>query len=689
MSARSWPKGGSAEQQADTLAGLHADYVLFILDESGSIPRAVMSSAEAALSACIEGHILQGGNPTTREGPLFEADQQRHRWHVVEVNGDPDNPKRSPRVSIEWARDQIATYGRDNPWVCVNVFGQFPPSSLNALIGPEEINEACRRSYRDTDISKAPRILGIDTALYGDDASVMWPRQGLVAFVPTGWRGIDGTQGADVVSRKWDDWGADACFIDVTGGYGTSWIDNLRRLKKDPIGVGFATKASSNRHANKRTEIYFDAAQWIKDGGQLPPLSTPGMPELMAALTRTTYTLKGDQFQLEPKQMVKEKIGYSPDHADAFCFVGGTKVLTPAGERDIEGISCGDEVLTPFGVRRVMACWVSDTTSLTAVRFSNGTELVGTGQHRVFSWKGGAIRLDALTIRDRMEPYAEWRRVAWKALNLLSIEARRSGFRHLVDTISQGAREPTNGFFIAACGWILTETYQRVARSITRMATGVTMTRAIWSFGTAGHTPDTISLSDLQRQKEELGTERLLTSPGRLLARGTARQRELSGTKNTAKELGASEFRSSKRAFAAEKSFRHSGAAEQSTVLGGVRYLLPTILGGFLQRLTSALGAAGTLWPIGTILRGVVPVSVATESVSLTRVYNLTLDRDNAYYANGLLVFNCLTFSYPVTAKGRAIGRTGRNTFEYDPFATFAISDRSRPTIDDYDPFRN
>jgi phage terminase large subunit len=320
MSARSWPRDGTREAQANSLAGLHADYVMFILDESGGIPDAVLVSAEAALATCIEGHILQGGNPTQREGSLFRAHQERDRWHVIEVNGDPDSPTRSPRVSEEWARDQIRAYGRENPWVLVNVFGQFPPTSLNTLIGSDEVTEATKRSYRPEDISRAARVLGIDVAFEGDDASVMFPRQGLIAFSATTWRGLDGIQGAGAVAFKWDEWGADACFVDDTGGFGRTWIDNLRLLGKAPIGVGFAEGSTGGQYANKRAEMYFNAIQWIRQGGQLPPMTTPGMPELCAALSRTTYTSRGDRLLLEPKKIVKEKLGYSPDHADAFVL---------------------------------------------------------------------------------------------------------------------------------------------------------------------------------------------------------------------------------------------------------------------------------------------------------------------------------------------------------------------------------
>lgn len=320
MSARSWPRSGSQEDQANTLAGLHADYVMFILDESGGIPDSVMVSADAALSSCIEGHILQGGNPTHREGPLWRAATARDRWYVVEINGDPDNPKRSPRISIEWARDQIREYGVDNPWVLVNVFGRFPPSSLNTLIGPDEIMDATKRHYHPSLIDANPRVLGIDVALYGDDASVIFPRQGLVAFAPMRYRNVEGPVGAGIVSRKIEDWEVDATFIDNTGGFGTSWTDQLRLLGKAPVPVLFSQEPNDRRYYNKRAEIYFLCCQWIKDGGQLPPIETAGLPEVLAALTRTTYTFKGDRLVLEPKEMVKARLGYSPDDADALAL---------------------------------------------------------------------------------------------------------------------------------------------------------------------------------------------------------------------------------------------------------------------------------------------------------------------------------------------------------------------------------
>lgn len=317
MTARTWSRSADRDQQANTLAGLHADYILFILDESGGIPDAVMAAAEAALSTGVEMHILQAGNPTHLEGPLYRAATiERRLWKMIEITGDPDDPKRSPRVSAQWAREQIEKYGKDNPWVLVNVYGKFPPSSINVLIGPEEVEAAFNRIYREDQVNMYPMILGVDVAREGDDASVIFGRLGKQAMIPKKMRNIDSTQGAGMVSRIWQDSKVDACFIDATGGFGSGWIDQLRLMNRSPIGIHFSAAAhESTKYYNKRAEMYFDAIQWIKEGGALPRI-----PELLAALTTTTYTFSKDRLLLEPKEDVKVKLGYSPDDADAFVL---------------------------------------------------------------------------------------------------------------------------------------------------------------------------------------------------------------------------------------------------------------------------------------------------------------------------------------------------------------------------------
>lgn len=325
--ARSWSRSADTTQQADTLAGVHEDHCLFVLDESGSIPQAVMATAEAALATGGDTKIVQAGNPTTLDGPLYRACvTDRALWTVVEITGDPDDPARSPRIDLDWARQQIATYGRDNPWVMVNVLGLFPPSSLNALLGPEEVEAAMRRTLPEDAYRWAQSRIGVDVARYGDDRTVLFPRQGLRAFQPVVMRHAKdsavSTDIATAVLRLHQD-AAGPIVMDATGGWAAGASDVLKASRVRPVEVQFHAPAGDRKYKNRRAEMWFALAEWVKRGGWLPQ-----MPELIGELTTPTYLFGGDgKFLLEPKEQVKARLGRSPDLADALALTFGVPEL--------------------------------------------------------------------------------------------------------------------------------------------------------------------------------------------------------------------------------------------------------------------------------------------------------------------------------------------------------------------------
>lgn len=317
MSARTWAKTADANQQADTLAGLHADNLLFILDEAGGIPDGVMSAAEAGLATGKVTKILMAGNPTHLEGPLYRAcTSERHLWDVTEITGDPDDPGRSPRISMAWARAQIDKYGRDNPWVLVNVFGKFPPASLNALLGPDDCTAAAKRHLRIDEYNWEAKILGVDVARFGDDATVLFPRQGRAAFRKVMMRNARTQEIVSRIAKAHDSWGTDAIMVDDTGGYGAGVIDGCILAGMPVIPINFSGKADDPRYLNKRAEMYFKAAEWIKTGG-----ATPNDPDLAREMLAHTYMFSKGKFQIEEKDQIKEKLsGHSPDTSDSFAL---------------------------------------------------------------------------------------------------------------------------------------------------------------------------------------------------------------------------------------------------------------------------------------------------------------------------------------------------------------------------------
>lgn len=334
MVARAWSKAANAEQQANTLAGLHADFMFFIIDEAGGVPDAVMAAAEAALANAgttvnpnAIAKLLICGNPTHLSGPLYRAtSSERHLWYLIEITGDPDDPKRSPRISVQWAREQIQKYGRDNPWVLVNVFGKFPPSSINALLGPDDVSAAMRRTVKPEVYQYSPKALGVDVARQGDDRSVLFPRQGVVAFMPKILRIPNGRQVAGHVAQAIQRWGPDGVNVDATGGYGFAVIEPLQEWGYVINEVQFGGEAYDKRQFfNRRSEMLWNMAQWVKTKGCLPNL-----PELAVELTALTYTFKNDRIFVIPKEQIKEEIGVSPDLADGLALT----FAVPLAKRD-------------------------------------------------------------------------------------------------------------------------------------------------------------------------------------------------------------------------------------------------------------------------------------------------------------------------------------------------------------------
>lgn len=327
MSARSYPKDADRETLGRTLSGLHAPYVLILIDESGSIPVEVLKAADQAMAAERWCKVIQAGNPLSLDGMLYAtATRLRHSWRFYNITADPDDPERTPRVPAELARQQIADNGgRDDPWVRIYVLGLFPHQALNALLSVADVDRAMARAPREGEFEWAPRILGVDVARDGLDSSCIARRQGPLVYQLEVLRGVNSTDGAGRVARWWQDWPADAGFIDNTGGFGAGWLDQLRDHLACPItGVEFAGAATDPRYGNKRSEMWHLMAKAIKEGCALPR-----DPSLSAELTEVRYFHRGDKLMLEPKDEVRKRLGRSPDRADALALTWAFPVMAP------------------------------------------------------------------------------------------------------------------------------------------------------------------------------------------------------------------------------------------------------------------------------------------------------------------------------------------------------------------------
>lgn len=224
------------------------------------------------------------------------------KYTVYDTNAiDPDEIVRLKRDMSE------TSFARE--YLC-----DFSAAGDDQLISLSDVEAAAQRKIAQKDIYYSPKILGVDPARFGDDRSVILLRQGLQAFTPKIYRGMDNMDLASRVAAEIQDHNPAATFIDAGAGSGV--IDRLRHLGYTVIEVNFGGKATDKTYLNKRAEMWFKMREWIAMGGCIP-----NMVDLKQDLATPTYWYDAaNRIQLESKDDIKKRGLPSPDLGDALAL---------------------------------------------------------------------------------------------------------------------------------------------------------------------------------------------------------------------------------------------------------------------------------------------------------------------------------------------------------------------------------
>jgi hypothetical protein len=347
-SARSWSRSAEEHAAGDSLAGLHEKYAMIVLDEAAQMPESLLVTAEAVQSTGSETRLVVSGNPISTSGALYRAAvTDKAHWHVTHVSGERAEllqtdgmTEAGDRIGISTlgvglptvvragaSLTMIARYGRESPFVQVAVLGQFPTNALHTLLGREEIQVAMSRVHPDGVTQGMAIVLGVDVARYGLDATVFCLREGLRLIEIQIHRGLNNMETADRVCRLIDGRQVDETFIDAGAGSGV--IDRCRQMGYSVQEVPFAASPRDRRFTNKRAEMFWDMAEWIRTSGSLRGAST----DLLEELAAFSYAYKRDRMQVIDKEELRASLGRSPDQADALALTFAWPVLprlTPA-----------------------------------------------------------------------------------------------------------------------------------------------------------------------------------------------------------------------------------------------------------------------------------------------------------------------------------------------------------------------
>jgi hypothetical protein len=273
------------------------------------------------------------------------------RWFITDPDGKdmevagPEPVEIDGKALIPQSRTFIPAKLSDNPFL-INTNYQ---AQLDAL--PEPLRSAVRdgnfmASRKDADNQVIPTAwviaaqarwrpegwkdytqtaIGYDPAGGGKDEATIARRHGgwydkIIAV--QGDKTMDGAaMAAKVLEVRRDN---APVVVDVGGGYAGASIERFKdnsvvHIRFNGAGSSTArTKQSSLPFANKRAEAWWrfrEALDPMQEGGSAVEL--PDDPQLRADLTTPTWELRSGKILVESKEDIRERLGRSPDRADA------------------------------------------------------------------------------------------------------------------------------------------------------------------------------------------------------------------------------------------------------------------------------------------------------------------------------------------------------------------------------------
>ena len=310
--ARTTNVKATADEQAETLAGFHEDFLMIVVDEASGLPEPVFKPLEGTLSGKCNFSVLIF-NPTRNQGFALES-QRRDRQHWLCHHWDAEE---SEIVSKDHIEAMAKKYGRDSNAFRIRVKGLPPLESSDTLIQWEWAMDAIDRDILPLD--NDPLIFGIDVGGGGDPSVLLRWRGARVEGIET----IETTDSEALTSwimRRIFDYEPEYCFID-SGGIGWGIHGNL--MARCPnfkiIGVNAAEVANEkDRFVKIRDELWWRLREKFERG----TISIPDDPILIGELTTIKYDDKKNmgKIKVEAKGDMKKRGIDSPDRADALCL---------------------------------------------------------------------------------------------------------------------------------------------------------------------------------------------------------------------------------------------------------------------------------------------------------------------------------------------------------------------------------
>lgn len=301
--------------------GIHARYVLVILDEACGIPKWLFDAADT-LATNRHARVLAIGNPDDPQSHFAKVCAPGSDWHRISISGfetpnftDEEVPEtlRDLLLSPEWVEERERRWGKGSPLYIAKVKGEFPEVSDSTLFPPALIKRCQELELPGTDKGQ----YGCDIAEEGEDETAIYRnRGGVIRLVKTfAKQSVDKTQGAIAALLRIR---GDVPAVVDSIGVGVGIQSNLA-AEGLPVHKFKASwkPIDEERFVNRAAEVFWTLREEMEAGGvDLPPDGEDD--DLIAQLGSMRYfhDSKG-RIYLETKDERKKRGLPSPDRADA------------------------------------------------------------------------------------------------------------------------------------------------------------------------------------------------------------------------------------------------------------------------------------------------------------------------------------------------------------------------------------
>lgn len=333
-----------SEHSPAAFQGLHARYLLVILDEAYGIPKLLWDAA-STLAANEHSRILVIGNPDG-PGEFEDVCRDTSNWNVIHI-GAFDTPNFTDEpvstalgdmlIHPRWQEERRRKWGETSALYQSKVLGLFPTGGDPYAVMPFDWLAKCKLTEFPAGV---PIEAGIDVGA-GGDRTVIRERRGLKAGRVRTFIDSDPVRTAGQLNLILGEWGIQKAKVDSTG-IGWALCGALRDASSAhnpsgpgihhaeiiPINFGAApTPGLEKKFFNKRAEIWWGGRERSRPDLEQWDLSMVD-DDVIAELTAPRYEVKDSygKIKIESKKEVIKRTGHSPDEADALLLAFLTHV---------------------------------------------------------------------------------------------------------------------------------------------------------------------------------------------------------------------------------------------------------------------------------------------------------------------------------------------------------------------------